>query len=278
MSGWLGVVSKSGELAVAVQRTETCIFNKNLVSSGQSLGLDILQTLLPKVTDGQCWSLLRSVPFHLVESDQQPHSAYVHVNLGNSTHPLPLTEACHHTHSPWHSFLWPIFGGQCPVLYSIEERILPVGKQITAVGICVNKDGALEIKPCMQLPYFLSDKRKEEIEMDLTFNTKILFWVSAVLGAVSLSFLGYAFIRNWQGRKIDCHKSENEESCMEDSENVPDGELCIICLARRRVHAFVPCGHRICCHSCTVHVMESRSPKCYLCQQRIISYMRIYNS
>ena len=36
-----------------------------------------------------------------------------------------------------------------------EEKILPVGKDITAVGLCSLKNGIAEIKSCKDLPYFL---------------------------------------------------------------------------------------------------------------------------
>ena len=36
-----------------------------------------------------------------------------------------------------------------------EEKILPLGKDITAVGVCSLKDGIPEIKSCKDLPYFL---------------------------------------------------------------------------------------------------------------------------
>lgn len=36
-----------------------------------------------------------------------------------------------------------------------EEKILPLGKEITAVGICRWQDGVPEIRSCRDLPYFL---------------------------------------------------------------------------------------------------------------------------
>lgn len=36
-----------------------------------------------------------------------------------------------------------------------EEKILPLGKDISAVGICNFKNGIPEIKSCKDLPYFL---------------------------------------------------------------------------------------------------------------------------
>jgi E3 ubiquitin-protein ligase MUL1 len=36
-----------------------------------------------------------------------------------------------------------------------EEKILPVGKEITAVGICRVENGSFEINPCEDMPCFL---------------------------------------------------------------------------------------------------------------------------
>lgn len=36
-----------------------------------------------------------------------------------------------------------------------EEKILPLGKEVTAVGTCFSKNGIFEIKSCRDLPYFL---------------------------------------------------------------------------------------------------------------------------
>lgn len=36
-----------------------------------------------------------------------------------------------------------------------EERILPLGSEISAVGVCTYKNGVPEIRSCKDLPYFL---------------------------------------------------------------------------------------------------------------------------
>jgi len=36
-----------------------------------------------------------------------------------------------------------------------EEKILPVGKEITAIGICRTREGTLEIRSSAELPCFL---------------------------------------------------------------------------------------------------------------------------
>lgn len=36
-----------------------------------------------------------------------------------------------------------------------EEKILPVGKEITAVGLVSLKNGILEVMACRDLPFFL---------------------------------------------------------------------------------------------------------------------------
>lgn len=67
--------------------------------------------------------------------------------------------------------------------------------------------------------------------------------------------------------------SEDDESA-----NVPDGQLCVICLMRRRRSAFVPCGHLVCCQRCALSIEREVSPKCPVCRQSIYNSVRIYDS
>lgn len=281
---------ESGELAAIVKHTEKCLYNESWGIFRRSYHLQILRALFPRKKTEECSGSLRSVPFVLAEVNQQSHSAYVHVSLDNSTHKLPLTLVYSHmrpVQTPWYSFIWIILGHRYPVAMLSEESILPIGKEITAVGVCRNRDGALEIKSCIHFPYFLSDMTKDEIEADLTINTKILFWSGVVLGTFSISILSYALMRNWHRLKglwnRNLAQGSNEEQPAndhdEDLEDVPEGELCVICLTRRRIHAFLPCGHRVCCQPCAISVKTgSRSPLCPVCRQEIHSSIRVYNS
>ncbi|XP_020251149.1 E3 ubiquitin-protein ligase SPL2-like [Asparagus officinalis] len=100
----------------------------------------------------------RSVPFVLVEATQRPSSGFVNVSLEGSAHPLPLTTVYHQLHPVQptaYTFFQVIFGNGYPVALLDEEKILPVGKEITAVGICRIFEGSLEIRSCPDLPCFL---------------------------------------------------------------------------------------------------------------------------
>ncbi|KAG5572969.1 hypothetical protein H5410_062735, partial [Solanum commersonii] len=99
------------------------------------------------------------VPFVLVETGKWPQPEYVNVNMDGSRHPLPLVIVCHHL-QPLHAmpltFLQALFGHHYPFVFLHvtkvgvldEEEILPLGKDITAIGIHSSKDGILEIKSC----------------------------------------------------------------------------------------------------------------------------------
>ncbi|KAK0579778.1 hypothetical protein LWI29_031243 [Acer saccharum] len=101
---------------------------------------------------------LRTVPFVLVEGGWLPSPNYAIVNMEGSEHPLPLTTVYHRLQpievSPL-TFLQAIFGHECPVGVLDEEKVLPLGKNISAIGICNFKNGIPEIKSCEDLPYFL---------------------------------------------------------------------------------------------------------------------------
>lgn len=279
------IAESSGERGVIVQRTQTCLYNQRRGIFGWSF--DFVYFLKP--LKQQRSSSLKSVPFVLVEGGRLPHSGSVHVLLDDSAHPLPLRKVYGHLHPVQaipYTIINAIFGIRYPVALLDEEKILPVGKEITAVGFCSTRDGTLEIKSCSDLPYFLSNLTKVEIETSLDVKTKFQLWSGVVLGALSISILCYAVIRNWwrwkAWREMRRRNQELHEALLQSSSgaesDVPDGELCVICLMRRKRSAFIPCGHLLCCPSCAMHVERDSSPKCPLCRQSIRSSIRIYDS
>ncbi|XP_010261888.1 PREDICTED: E3 ubiquitin-protein ligase SPL2 [Nelumbo nucifera] len=277
---------ESGERAVVLQRTQTCIYNEWRGLFGWTSDL---RTLFARPLKEQKSTSLRMVPFILVEGGQWPHSDYVVVNLDGSRHPLPLVTVYHQLQpvqaSPY-TFLQALFGHHYPVGLLDEEKILPLGKEITAVGICRFQDGNPEIKSCKDLPYFLSDMTKDQIVVDLGFRTKVLLWGGILLVSLSFGILGYAIMRNWnrwkewkQQRQVQQSRAAAPEiEGDEEAGDVPDGQLCVICLMRRRRSAFVPCGHLVCCQGCALSVERDLAPKCPVCRQTIRNSIRVYSS
>lgn len=282
---------ESGEKAVILQRTQTCIYNE---WRGLFRWTSDIRSLFGRSWKEQNSSSIRTVPFILIEGGRWPQSDFVIVNLDGSKHPLPLTTVYHNLQpispSPY-TLLQAVFGHEYPVGLLDEEKILPIGKEITAVGICSLKAGTPEIKSCKDLPYFLSDMSKDQMVLELAFRSKILLWSGVVLGSLAIGILGYAVARNWnrwkewrQRRQIqqrDAAASAEAESQVvaeEETGDIPDGELCVICLTRRRRSAFIPCGHLVCCPRCAFSVERESSPKCPVCRQAIRSSVRIYDS
>ncbi|XP_068659497.1 E3 ubiquitin-protein ligase SPL2 isoform X3 [Aristolochia californica] len=168
-----------------------------------------------------------------------------------------------------------------------EQKILPVGQEVTAVGICRSQDGVLEIKSSKEIPYFLSEMTKDQMEVELAVNIKTLLWSGVVLGMLSFGILGYSLLRNWARWKQWRHRRQHvqeqqsvlpENSGEDEAGDVPDGELCVICLMTRRRSAFVPCGHLVCCPRCALSVERDLHPKCPVCRQAIRTSLRIYAS
>ncbi|KAG5598798.1 hypothetical protein H5410_030168, partial [Solanum commersonii] len=138
------------------------------------------------------------VPFVLVETGKWPQPEYVTVNMNGSRHPLPLVTVCHHLQPLYAmplTFLQALFGHHYPVGVLDEEEILPLGKDITAIGIYSSKDGILEIKPCEDLSYLSFDMTKNQMLVDLAFKTKVLMWSGDVFGSVVVGVLGYVVVR-----------------------------------------------------------------------------------
>lgn len=243
--------------------------------------------MLAKAREQQS-SFLRSVPFVLVEDGNWPNSGFVQVSLDELTHPLPLTTVYQRIHlyqATTYTYFQLIFGNRYPVALLDEEKILSVGKEITAVGICRTNKGALEIRSCPELPCYLSDKTKDGIEEDLAIDTRILFWSGIVLGTLSIGILSYALARNWwrwkdwRQRRRQTQELRNEihiQSSGDEEGDIPDGQLCVICLMRQRRSAFFPCGHLVCCPQCALSVELESSPKCPVCRQSVCSSSRIY--
>ncbi|KAG6428847.1 hypothetical protein SASPL_106886 [Salvia splendens] len=288
------VASKaSGEKGVILQRTQTCIYNEWKGVFGWTA--DLRNMISGSLKEHET-SSTRMVPFILVEGTKWPHSDYVVVNMEGSNHPLPLTTVYQHLQpisaTPL-TFLQAICGLEYPVGMLYEEKILPLGKDITAVGICSLNNGAFEIKASKDLPCFLSALTKDQLVVDLSFKTKVLMWSGLVFGTIAIGILGYSVVRNWTKYKqwrsqrrtqqqnnstITGTESLNDEVLDEEAEEIPDGELCVICLMRRRRSAFVPCGHLVCCQRCALSIEREISPKCPLCRQTIRSSVRIYDS
>ncbi|XVF25218.1 hypothetical protein REPUB_Repub13aG0194200 [Reevesia pubescens] len=284
------VSQESSDKAVIIQRTQTYIYHEWRGLFGWTSDL--------RAIIGRSWNKkestsMRTVPFILVEGCQWPQSGCVIVNMDGSRHSLPLTTVYHQLQpinaSPY-TFLQALFGHEYPVGLLDEEKILPLGKEISAVGIFGFNNGVPEIKSCKDLPYFLSDMTKDQMLLDLAFKTKILLWSSIVLGSLSIGILGYAFVRNWnkwkqwrlrrfrQSTQAAIDDSISQIDVDEEAGDVPDGELCVICLMRRRRSAFIPCGHLVCCQHCAVSVERDVMPKCPVCRMAIRSSVRIYAS
>lgn len=284
------VSHESGEKGVILHRIQTCIYNEWRGFFGWTSDL---RSLFSRSWKEQESVSLRMVPFILVEGGRRPQSDYLIVNMDGSKHPLPLVTVYHQLQpisaSPY-TFLQALFGHEYPVGLLDEEKILPLGKDITAVGICSLKDGIAEIKSCKDLPYFLSDLTKDHMVVALAFRTKVLLWSGVVIGAFSIGILGYAAVRNWsrwkewrqQRRDQQQNPPDTDDAdpqiAAEETGDIPDGALCVVCLMRRRRSAFVPCGHLVCCQRCALSVERDLAPKCPVCRQTIRSSVRIYDS
>ncbi|XVF27070.1 hypothetical protein REPUB_Repub14bG0074700 [Reevesia pubescens] len=270
------VSQEYGDKAVIIQRTQTYIYHELRGLLGWTSDL--------RATIGRSWNSkeltsMRTVPFILVEGSQWPQSDCVVVNMEGSRHPLPLTTVYHQ--------LQPISASPYTLLQTLFGHEYP---EISAVGSCGFNNGVLEIKSCKELPYFLSDMTKDQMLLDLAFKTEILLWSSISLGSLSIGILGYAFVRNWnkwkewrlrwfqQSAQAATDDATSDIAEDEEAGDVPDGELCVICLMRRRRSAFIPCGHLVCCQLCAVSVERELVPKCPVCRIAIRSSVRIYAS
>lgn len=278
----------AAEKAVIVQSTQTCLYNEWRGLFGWSSdwrGLLGWGSLKEQVTVS-----IRTVPFVLVEGNGFHSSAFAHIDMEESKHALPLATVYHQLHpvqaSPY-TFLQAIFGRGYPVGLLDEEKILSPGKEITAVGILDRAtDGQPVIKSSKQLPFFLTELTRDQLMIELATHTKVLLWTGIVISTCAVGVLGYTFFRNW--RKYKEWRLERErrreqdrlsaERIDEDAADVPVGELCVICLLRRRRAAFLNCGHLVCCVHCAQRVEQDSNARCPVCRQNVNATIRIYNA
>nr|GEU45372.1 E3 ubiquitin-protein ligase SPL2 [Tanacetum cinerariifolium] len=293
--GWMKhnnvlVSHESDESAVILQRTQTCIYNEWRGFFGWTSDF---RSLFRRHWKEQESLSLRTVPFVLVDGVKWPPSDYLNVSLDGSKHPLPLTTVYHNlqpiTASPY-TFLQAFFGHEYPVGLLDEEKILPVGKEITAVGLVRLNKGIPEMLSCKDLPFFLSNMNKDQMVTEVDFRARVLWWSGVIFGSLATGVIGYAVVRNWNKWKDWRQRRQNQRQYIQDSEaaaeaaeevadgDIPEGQLCVICLLRQRRSAFVPCGHLVCCPRCALSVERETSPKCPVCRQAIRSSVRIYDS
>ncbi|KAI3949547.1 hypothetical protein MKX01_014062 [Papaver californicum] len=286
------VSNEAGERAVILQNIQTCVYNEWRGLLGWTSDI---RTIFLRSWKDQKSTSVRMVPFVLLDTGRPSTSNFLFVNMDDSKHPLPLSTVYHKlqpVQPSSYTFLQAVFGHAYPVALLDEEKVLAIGKQISAIGVCSFKDGVPQIKSSPSLPYFLTEMTKDQLVVDMAFNTKCLFWGGLILGSLSIGILGYATMRNWgrwkewRQRRQNQRSSEAEAASAVDTEpqddegagEVPDGELCVICLIRRRRAAFVPCGHMVCCYPCSLTVRRESSPKCPVCRQPTTSSVRIYAS
>ncbi|KAI3849508.1 hypothetical protein MKW92_006791 [Papaver armeniacum] len=282
------VSKEAGERAVILQNIQTCVYNEWKGLLGWTS--DIRSVFLRSWKDQKSTSvrMIRFCALLLQITGRSSNSENLFVNMDDSKHPLPLSTVYHkltpvQTNS--YTFLQAVFGHAYPVALLDEEKVLAVGKQISAVGICSSKDGVPQIKSSQDLPVsckkFLkvTEKTKDQLVVNMAFNTKCLFWGGLILG-------NWRRWKEWRQRRENERASQAEAASAMDTEpqadeiagEVPDGELCAVCLIRRRSAAFVPCGHMVCCYSCSLTVRRESSPKCPVCRQPVTSSVRIYAS
>lgn len=282
------IAHNAAEKAVIVQRTQTCLYNEWRGLFGWSSDLRGLLgwgSLKEQVTMS-----IRKVPFVLVEGQGFYKGSFVHIDLDESKHALPLATVYHQLHpvqaSPY-TFLQAIFGRGYPVGLLDEEKILSPGREITAVGILDRIiDGQPVIKSSKQLPLFLTELTKDQLMIELATHTKVLLWTGILFSTCAMGVLGYALFRNWRKYKewkLDRERRREQdrlsvERIDDEPTDVPDGELCVICLLRRRRAAFLNCGHLVCCVHCAQRVEQDSNARCPVCRQDVNGTIRIYDT
>ncbi|KAL2650526.1 hypothetical protein R1flu_018654 [Riccia fluitans] len=195
------ITENGNEKGVYLERTQTCLYNewRGIFGWGYEWkGLLGWGSLAEQITLSR-----RKVPFVLAGSKASKSSeVYVHVQLDDPPkHHLPLVTVYHKLHpvpASSYTFFQAVFGRRYPVGLLDEEKFLPVGKEITAVGLIrASADGNPIIYSCKHLPCFLTGETREQLITELANGTRVLMWSGIAMSTVALGILGYAFMKNW---------------------------------------------------------------------------------
>ncbi|CAI5479902.1 unnamed protein product [Closterium sp. Yama58-4] len=260
-----------------VERTET-ILNTNLLY-GWLTGPDRYSILFRK-----------SIPFSLAETTH-PSAPRVDISLEGVTQPLPLHTVfshVHKTHPSWGSAVLHVLIGKDLLLgLRTDERVLPINHDLTAVGhVRFGSNGRPAIFASPKLPYFLISDTKEGMLQRLNREWRMLLGWCLFLSAAAVGLVGFALWREASHvRALAASTLELERSLAHISgdgdadeevvgEEVQSGERCVVCLHRKRKAVFVPCGHRVCCVSCSRVVRVEQLP-CPICRGQILAAFRV---
>ncbi|KAF5191788.1 E3 ubiquitin-protein ligase spl2 [Thalictrum thalictroides] len=215
------LVSKFGVKGVALEQTHAYIvISKDFEEIEEGLFWYFIN-LYNKYWSYEKYTSLTTVPFILTESgsgsstgSQSSSSDYVSVTWGaESTHMLPLQTVSLHTHCiEYPQFLFNFLG--VGPLGLIEEKMIRLGKEFTVIGICSLQDGKPQIKPCEDLPVFLTEWTKEELVTKLSRSLEKWYLDSDFLGFVALILLGLSLIwakTIWKEWKLQSRKKDGAD-------------------------------------------------------------------
>ncbi|KAL5726402.1 RING-type E3 ubiquitin transferase [Ranunculus cassubicifolius] len=198
----------SGEKGVVLQESRGCITCDSLQELMETY---TWRKVVPDALMKTCKYLkstsMNSIPFILTGGGKNSED-YVSVSLDGSTYPLPFTRAFHQLEGAYlaakgvvsyyhlNRFAQPVG--------LIEEMLLPLGKEVTAVGNCSLQYGNPQIEACQDFPYFLSDMTREEMSVYLNCERAAWFWSTLICGTLSVGILAFIWRRNWRRWRKQC--------------------------------------------------------------------------
>jgi hypothetical protein len=163
--------------------------------------------------------------------------------------------------------------GYAPLGVRTQQRLLPVGTRLTAVGEALQLDGALRLRrPLTGGPFYLSAATLEELAAGLRSRQR-----SARAWALGLTALGGALLllharerarrgavaaqaaREEAQRQARLEAADAADAAADGGEG--DGQ-CVVCYDRPQSCVFPGCGHLACCAACA-----ARLTACPVCRK-----------
>jgi hypothetical protein len=107
----------------------------------------------------------------------------------------------------------------------------------------------------------------------------VMWWLTIPLSGIGCITITVIMIRSKYYRKRNVYilkerdmRNIESQVLINESEEIPEEELCKICEAVRKDCVFIPCGHKTCCYDCYLHI---KSENCPICRNPINSVLKI---
>lgn len=170
-------------------------------------------------------------PYSITRIPQSPKLPFILTEGVRGSHSVSLSldppTTFHHIQPALHTDLpIPYLDDSFRPIGLVNQKMLAIGKEITAVGFCTSQDGNPQIFPCKNFPYFLSEMTPDEMLSQLDHTCRTWYSCTIVLGSLAFGVFGYLVIRSFILRKRKRLLRRKYEVAVVDAADFGKSEAC----------------------------------------------------